>query len=238
MLRKKKKLKKTLKDKQLSTTRKTNIEKIIEDIDKKLLESLSNERYEEEAFAIKNMKTKPKYFFAYAKKHSKTKSTVGPFKIDDELITTHDEISNKLLEQYSSTFSVPDRNFSISNPRDFFSENEVSNSPSLSDFSFSREEIITEIGNIKTDSAAGPDCFPAALLKECAVQLSEPLYILWRHSLDSGDIAPLLKKAIVCPIHKTNSQRNHPSSYRPVSLTSHIIKCFERVVKSKIVKFL
>ena len=238
LLRKKKKLKKTLKDKQLSTTRKTNIEKIIEDIDKKLLESLSNERYEEEAFAIKNMKTKPKYFFAYAKKHSKTKSTVGPFKIDDELITTHDEISNKLLEQYSSTFSVPDRNFSISNPRDFFSENEVSNSPSLSDFSFSREEIITEIGNIKTDSAAGPDCFPAALLKECAVQLSEPLYILWRHSLDSGDIAPLLKKAIVCPIHKTNSQRNHPSSYRPVSLTSHIIKCFERVVRSKIVKFL
>ena len=114
----------------------------------------------------------------------------------------------------------------------------MSNSPSLSDFSFSREEIITEIGNIKTDSAAGPDCFPAALLKECAVQLSEPLYILWRHSLDSGDIVPLLKKAIVCPIHKTNSQRNHPSSYRPVSLTSHIIKCFERVVRSKIVKFL
>ena len=144
LLRNKKKLKKILKKRQISTSRKTNIERFIEDIDKKLLESLNNERYEEEACAIENLKTKPKYFFTYAKKHSKTKSTIGPFKINDELITALDEISNKLLEQYSSTFSVPDRDFSIDNPRDFFSENEESISSSLFDFSFSKEEIITE----------------------------------------------------------------------------------------------
>ena len=46
------------------------------------------------------------------------------------------------------------------------------------------------------------------------------------------------KKAIVCPIHKPNSQRNLPVSYRPVSLMSHIIKCFERIVRAKILTFL
>ena len=98
--------------------------------------------------------------------------------------------------------------------------------------------IIKEIGNIKNNSAAGPDHFPVILLQECAEELSEPLYLLWRHSLDSGDIAPLFKNAIICPIQKPNTQRCHPKSYRPVSLTSHIIKVFERVLRSAIVKHL
>ena len=215
-----------------------NIEKSIEEIDKKLLDSHKNERNKEEACAINNIKNRPKHFFAYAKRHSKIKSTIGPFKIYDELVTALDDISNKLSEQYSSTFSIPHKEYHIDDTREFFSTDEIPSSPTLIDFSFTKEDIINEISNIKSDSAAGPDHFPALLLKECAVQLSEPLYILWRHSLDNGDIAPLLKKAIVCPIHKPNSQRNHPASYRPVSLTSHIIKCFERVVRSKLIKFL
>ena len=50
--------------------------------------------------------------------------------------------------------------------------------------------IVDEI-NIKNDSAPGPDHFPVTLLKQCAEELSEPLYILWRYSLDTGDIASL-----------------------------------------------
>merc|ERR1712055_641635 len=82
------------------------------------------------------------------------------------------------------------------------------------------------------------DHFPAILMKECAEELSEPLFILWRHSLDSGDIAPLLKSAVICPILKPGAQRNHPKSYRPVSLTSHIIKVFEGIVRTALVGYL
>ena len=53
--------------------------------------------------------------------------------------------------------------------------------------------IVDAIKDIKNNSAPGTDHFPAILMKECAEELSEPLFILWRHSLDSGDIAPLLK---------------------------------------------
>ena len=236
--RKKKNLKKHLTEKHLSADIKCSIEKSIEDIDQKLLNSLKNEKFKEEANAIENIKSKPKYFFTYAKKNIKTKSTIGPFKINDELITGLDDISNKLSEQYSSTFSTPDPNFIINDPGDFFSVNENSSNPKLIDFSFSKEEIVKEIRNIKSDSAAGPDFFPAVLLKECAEELSKPLFIFWRHSLDTGNIASSLKKAVVCPIYKPNSQRSHPMSYRPVSLTSHIIKSFERVMRSKIVNFL
>ena len=75
-------------------------------------------------------------------------------------------------------------------------------------------------------------------LKESAQELSEPLYIVWRHSLDNRDIAPLLKTAVICPILKQGSQRNHPKSYRPVSLTSHLIKVFERIIRTALVKYL
>ncbi|CAL4063640.1 unnamed protein product, partial [Meganyctiphanes norvegica] len=103
---------------------------------------------------------------------------------------------------------------------------------------FTREMIIKEISNIKSNSAPGPDHFPVFLLQQCAEELSEPLYLIWRHSLDTCDIAPLLKEAIICPIQKANSQHCHPKSYRPVSLTSHLIKIFERIVRAAIVKHL
>ena len=47
-----------------------------------------------------------------------------------------------------------------------------------------------------------------------------------------------MKQAIICPIQKPHSQRCHPKSYRPVSLTSHLIKVFERVIRAAIVKYL
>ena len=238
LLRNKKKLKKKLMKKNISKDTKDRIEKSITDIDKKLLNSHHNERIMEEINAINNMKTNPKHFFAYAKKHLKTKSSIGPFKMDDKLINAPKEINQKLSEQYSSSFSEPDPRQSIGDPKDYFRVTENPNGVLLTDVTFTREMIIKEIGNIKSDSAPGPDHFPVILLQECAEELSEPLYILWRHSLDAGDIAPLLKQAVICPIQKANSQRCHPKSYRPVSLTSHIIKVFERVMRVSIVKHL
>ena len=44
--------------------------------------------------------------------------------------------------------------------------------------------IIDAIKDIKNNAAPGTDNFPAILLKECAEELSEPLYILWRFSLE------------------------------------------------------
>ena len=238
LLRSKKKLKAKMKDKNQPNDRKEIIEKGITDIDEKLLTSHQNERINEELCAINNMKVNPKHFFTYAKKHIKTKSCIGPFKINENLITAPVEISENLSKQYSTSFSTPDPNNNINNPREFFSTTEGSTDQILSDIHFTREMIIKEIGNIKSDSAPGPDHFSVILLQKCAEELSVPLYILWRHSLDTGDIASLFKKAIICPIQKANSQRCHPKSYRPVSLTSHLIKVFERVLRSSIVKHL
>ena len=238
LLRNKKKLKTRLKKENITKEKKDHIEQSLADIDLKLLNSHKIERSNEENFALENMKTNPKHFFAYAKKHLKTKKSIGPFKLNEELISDLAEISKKLSEQYTSSFSKPDLNQSIGDPKEFFAFPDIPNKGLLTDIAFTREMILKEIGNIKSNSAPGPDHFSVMLLQQCAEELSEPLYLLWRHSLDTGDIASLLKKAIVCPIQKANSQKCHPKSYRPVSLTSHITKVFERVMRGSIVKHL
>ena len=68
LLRQKKKLKGKLRNRNISTDRKENIEKIITDIDVKLLTSHRNERMTKELSAIKNIKTKPKTLFYLCKK--------------------------------------------------------------------------------------------------------------------------------------------------------------------------
>ena len=56
-------------------------------------------------------------------------------------------------------------------------------------------------------------------------------------SLDSGKIPDIFKMAYITPIHK-GGKRKSPERYRPVSLTSHIMKIFERVLKKSIIEHL
>ena len=72
------------------------------------------------------------------------------------------------------------------------------------------------------------------LLKTCRKQLCLPLYHLWRGSLDCGTIPAETLLVIICPVHKGGS-RSLPKQYRPVALTSHLIKIFERVIRKVLV---
>ena len=58
--------------------------------------------------------------------------------------------------------------------------------------------------------------------------------VFW-HSIDNGDNLAILKLGYICPILKPNSQRNKASLWQSVSLTSHVIKTMERVVRKKLV---
>ena len=53
--------------------------------------------------------------------------------------------------------------------------------------------------------------------------------------MESGVIPVETLLVIICPIHKGGS-RSLPKQYRPVALTSHLIKVFERVVRLALVK--
>ena len=99
---------------------------------------------------------------------------------------------------------------------------------SIPNVHFVKEDILDAIDHLSNYAAAGPDGFPAVLLKICKVELAEPLEMIFRESLDSGFIPDIWKKAFIFPIQK-GGERTEPANYRPVSLTIQLMKTMERV---------
>ncbi|KAI3358167.1 hypothetical protein L3Q82_003168 [Scortum barcoo] len=77
--------------------------------------------------------------------------------------------------------------------------------------------------------AAGPDGISSRLLKSCADQLCGIFGYTFNLSLKLGRVPQLWKTSCIIPVPKTP----HPkelNSYRPVALTSHLMKTLERLV--------
>jgi hypothetical protein len=93
------------------------------------------------------------------------------------------------------------------------------------------------ITDLKKDSAPGPDNIHPRLLKELKYQVARPLVIIFRKSIDSGEVPGDWKKAKVVPVYKKGS-KSDPGNYRPVSLTSVPCKILESLIKDKVMKHL
>ena len=76
---------------------------------------------------------------------------------------------------------------------------------------------------------------------DCVLFVLENQYetnqVLWSDSLTGGFIPPVLKSQFITHVYKKDD-RTDPANYRPVSLTSHIIKTFERIMRDKLVNHL
>ena len=108
---------------------------------------------------------------------------------------------------------------------------------SLLNITFTTNDILKAIDEIDTNSSCPDFSTPAIVLKKCKHALCRPLYTMWKKSLDCGVVPTLYKQQLVTPVHKKGS-RSHSSNYRPISLTAHEIKIFERVLRTKMVDFL
>ena len=204
------------------------------DVEYKLINSHRKEKKDRESKACEAIKVNSKFFFSYAKSLSRVKTGIGPL-IDaaKNIISCPQKMANVLADQYNSVFSTPKE--SMKDPETIFGEQRQG--PVLEDIRLYPEDIESAIDEIGTNSAAGPDGFPAILLKTCKASLSSPLAMIWRESLDSGSIPDLLKSANIVPIHKGGC-KGTPKNYRPVALTSHLIKVFEKVLRAHIVAYM
>ena len=184
-----------------------------------------------ESKAVESIKSNPKFFYSYAKKKAKCVSKVGPLlKADDELTSDSKEMAELLSKQYASVFSIPKENIDIE-------VEETTKPASLSDINFDKSDMESVIDELSSNAAAGNDGFPAIMLKKCKELLSKPLTLFWRKCLDEGYIPPRLKRSIITPVHKGDSKAL-PVNYRPIALTSHIIKIFEKILRKHLVDFM
>ncbi len=108
---------------------------------------------------------------------------------------------------------------------------------SLNDIKFTAEKVHQAIMEIKPGKSGGPDGVRADVLRNCAKQLAVPLSMLFQKSLDNGALPQDWKMANIIPIYKRKGSKKDAGNYRPVSLTSQVVKTMERIVRKSLAEF-
>ena len=83
--------------------------------------------------------------------------------------------------------------------------------------------------NINIRKAAGPDGIMGRVVRGCAAELAGVFTDIFNLSLLQCSVPTCLKTSIIVPVPKQSAVVS-PNDYRPVALTSVIMKCFERLV--------
>ncbi|TWW68204.1 hypothetical protein D4764_19G0000020 [Takifugu flavidus] len=97
--------------------------------------------------------------------------------------------------------------------------------------SFTSGQVRRELERLNQRKAAGPDGISPRVLRNCSRQLCGILQHLFNQSLHLQRIPVLWKTSCLVPVPK-KTHPVAPSDYRPIALTSHIMKVMERLVLS------
>lgn len=99
------------------------------------------------------------------------------------------------------------------------------------------EEVERIISGLKDDSAVGWDGISNRILKQFKHLLVPPLTYIFHKCLSEGIFPKCLKKAVVVPVYKSGS-KDQITNYRPISLLPSVSKILERIINSRLVKYL
>lgn len=83
--------------------------------------------------------------------------------------------------------------------------------------------------------AAGPDNIPGRALKVYSAELAEVLTDIYNLSLSLSFVPTCFKTTTIVPLPKKNTV-TCLNDYRPIALTSIVMKCFERIIMTHIKK--
>nr|KAG5702244.1 hypothetical protein BaRGS_030599 [Batillaria attramentaria] len=97
------------------------------------------------------------------------------------------------------------------------------------------EELRTAIGSLGSQGkATGHDPISYQMIRHFPDRMVKVLLGFYQTCWDSGQIPKAWKKAVVVAIPKDGKPPHLPTSYRPVALTSHLGKVYERLVRDRL----
>ncbi|XP_069169369.1 uncharacterized protein [Procambarus clarkii] len=174
-------------------------------------------------------KTEPGLFYKFINNKLQVKDNIQRLKMGNRFTEDEKEMCETLNEKFQSVF--------VQN--EIFREPDTIRIPenNIEHIEVSRDEVEKMLKELGKNKAAGPDGVSPWVLRECASELSIPLHLIFQASLCTGIVADGWKQANIVPIYKSGS-REDPLNYRPVSLTSVIVKVLEKLIKTKWVEHL
>ena len=219
----------------------TAIQEKLNIVNRDIQQSYVEQNIQNEEKVIGKIKDDPKIFYKYANSKRKVRHRIGPLctTIGANKHIEHGEyeMAEILSKQYKSVFTEPIAEKKVLYPEIFFNSDKPQNIICLENIYFTIQDIEDALNETKPNSTSGPDGWPAYLLHHYKHQLSGPIYNIWRKSLDSGDMPEPINLSHITPIFK-GGMRCEAVNYRPIALTSHLTKVFERVVRKAIITHL
>lgn len=102
------------------------------------------------------------------------------------------------------------------------------------DAEITAEEVLNVIKKLKTKKTPGEDGFPSEYYKAFSEVLVDPMVKLFNHILESGEIPPSWREAIIVPIGKKEGDHTNPSAYRPIALQNQDAKIFTSLLADRL----
>ena len=171
-----------------------------------------------------------KRLFAYLRRRCKAPVGIPVLIASGSEAITDGEKACVLAEQYRTVFS------SSTSPVDPGEWNSI-HGAGLNEIVMEVNWVMRALSCLCPTKSMGPDAMHPKLLRELAGSLSEPLCALFNKSLSSGVLPDEWKVALISPIYK-GGDKQRPENYRPISLTSVVVKLLERKIKEELVAYL
>ena len=99
----------------------------------------------------------------------------------------------------------------------------------IDSITISPDDVLGQLSSLDVTKSGGPDCITPRMLKLTADHVCYLLSRVMNKSVISGSLPFDWISANIVPIHKKND-RHSPDNYRPISLTSIIVKVLKRII--------
>ena len=162
---------------------------------------------------------------------NKGKSAIPPQFNGPEVLSSASDKAKLLAKNFSKNSNLDDSGISL--PA-FPSRTNLK----LHNISITPKMVKKVIMNLDSSKAAGPDCIPVVVLKNCEPELSYILAKLFNNCLKESCFPDCWKVSSVVPVFKNFWERSTAKNYCPVSLLSVVSKVFEKHVNNRIVDHL
>ena len=97
------------------------------------------------------------------------------------------------------------------------------------------EEVITQMGKMKHNKACGPDCLPIEVAKALGDEGAIWMTGVLNEAMGEG-IPEEWRTSTITPIYKQTGDPLECNNFRGITILSHTLKLWERVVESRLRK--
>jgi len=174
----------------------------------------------------------PRKFWAWVNTSKGRRTPIPSITVDGSQIIDDTAKANNFNHYFYSVFTQEDMSSfdSLTKSLEF--------APSLlSTVKFLPQEVLAQLNSLDVSKACGPDLITGFLLKQGAKVLASPLSYLFTMSMCTAVLPRDWVTANVVPVFK-REDKSMVKNYRPISLTSLVVKTMERIIYSNLLSAL